>query len=130
MTDPIADMLTRIRNALQVRRESVSIPYSKMKEAILRVIAAEGYVKGYEMIGEGIRKQLVVELKYVRQSEPVISGMKRISKPGLRVYHGAEGLESFSKGLGAAIISTSKGIMTHREASKAKMGGEVLCRIW
>lgn len=130
MTDPIADMLTRIRNALHAKKESVVIPYSRMKEAVLGVIGTEGYIQGHEIVGEGVRKQLVAALKYTGRGEAVISGLKRISKPGRRVYRGAEEVEAIVGGLGAAIISTSQGIMTHKQAQEAKVGGEVLCHIW
>ena len=131
MTDSIADLLTRIRNALQVRHEAVAIPYSKLKEAILGVLVEEGYLKGSEAVGEGVRKQLVAQLKYRAAEAPVISGLKRISRPGRRVYRGADGLlDMAGGGLGATLVSTSQGIMTHRKAREARLGGEVLCHVW
>jgi len=128
--DPIADMLTRIRNANALRYEQVSMPYSKMKGAIAKILKREGYVLDYSSEGEGVHKNLVVTLKYGPSGERVISGLKRISKPGLRVTVECDKLPYVLKGLGIAIISTSKGLLTDKEARSAGVGGEVLCYVW
>lgn len=130
MTDPIADMLTRIRNALQAKKPAVAMPYSRMKESCLQLLKTEGFISDYQVVGEGILRQLVVALKYVRGTQPVISGLKRISKPGLRVYRGFKELKQMAGGLGITFISTSKGVMTDRQAQESKAGGEVLLHIW
>ena len=130
MTDPIADLLTRLRNAQQARHEAMTAPHSKLKENILRVIMRFGYVKNVEVVGEGVRKQLVTTLKYTDRKEPVISGIRRVSKPGRRVYRGTDQLGDLKPGLGAVILSTPKGVMTDQEAREAKVGGEILCQIW
>jgi small subunit ribosomal protein S8 len=130
MTDPIADLLTRLRNAQAAHRDTTMIPYSRVKENILRVINNEGYVRTYEVIGEGTRKQLVVTLKYTRSNEPVISGLKRISKPGRRVYRGCDDLDDLKPGMGCTIISTPRGVMTDKAARESHAGGEVICQIW
>ena len=130
MTDPIADMLTRIRNAITAKHENVSIPASRIKEDIAKILVSEGYIKEYKVEGEGIEKTLVIELKYGAKGERVITGIKRVSKPGLRVYAGCEDLPKVLGGLGVAIISTPKGLMTDREARKARHGGEVLAYVW
>ena len=130
MTDPIADMLTRIRNAITAKHENVSIPASRIKEDIAKILVSEGYIKEYKVEGEGIEKTLVIELKYGAKGERVITGIKRVSKPGLRVYAGCEDLPKVLGGLGVAIISTPKGLMTDREARKAGHGGEVLAFVW
>jgi len=129
MTDPIADMLTRIRNALVVKHEEVEIPTSNMKKEIARILLEEGYIKGYEIVGEK-GETIKVALKYGPRGEKVISGLKRISKPGLRVYAGSEELPKVLGGLGIAIISTPKGVMTDKEARKLRHGGEVLAYVW
>lgn len=129
MTDPIADMLTRIRNALVVKHEEVDIPASKMKTEIARILLAEGYIKGYEFLGEN-KETMRVTLKYGPKGEKVISGLKRVSKPGLRIYSGKEDLPKVLGGLGIAIISTPKGVMTDKEARKNNHGGEVLAYVW
>jgi len=129
MTDPIADMLTRIRNALVVKHEEVEIPTSNMKKEIARILLSEGYIKGYEIVGEK-GETIKVALKYGPRGEKVISGLKRISKPGLRVYAGSEELPKVLGGLGIAIISTPKGVMTDKEARKLRHGGEVLAYVW
>lgn len=128
--DPIADMLTRIRNANALRYESVSMPNSKMKEQIATILKKEGYVSEITVEGEGAKKTLTLTLKYGANGERVISGLKRISKPGLRVNVEAEKLPRVLSGLGIAIISTSQGLLTDKEARKAKIGGEVLCYVW
>ncbi len=128
MTDPIADMLTRIRNALAARKVSVSMPASKMKEAIANVLVEEGYVSEYKVNDKQDGLELEVTLKY-HEGDPVISKLKRVSRPGLRIYKGADELPRILDGLGIAIISTSKGIMTDRSARDAGVGGEVICSV-
>ena len=130
ITDPIADMLTRIRNANTAKHETVDIPASNMKKAIAEILNNEGYIKGYQIIEDGKQGVIRVTLKYTSNKEKVISGIKRISKPGLRMYAPADELPRVLKGLGIAIISTSKGIMTDREARKLHIGGEVLAFVW
>jgi small subunit ribosomal protein S8 len=130
MTDPIADMLTRIRNANMARHETVEIPSSKMKKAIAMILLKEGFVKAVEEIDDGKGGILKITLKYGPNKERVISGLKRISKPGLRVYARHDELPRVLGGLGIAIISTSKGIMTDKEARKEGLGGEVICYVW
>ena len=129
VTDPIADMLTRIRNANQMRYKEVEVPASKMKNEIARILKAEGFIVDYKVKKNNIQDILVLSLKYV-DKERVITGLKRISKPGLRVYVKAEEVPSVLSGLGIAIISTSKGVMTDKEARKQSLGGEVLAYIW
>jgi small subunit ribosomal protein S8 len=126
MTDPIADMLTRIRNAQKARKESVSIPASKLKLAIIAVLQQEGFVDSVDSEEDGVQRSIKVGLKYHR-SEPVIERIERVSRPGLRVYAGAEELPRVQGGLGIAIVSTSGGVMTDREARAQGRGGEVLC---
>lgn len=131
MTDPIADMLTRIRNANMAKHDSVEIPASKMKLSIAEILLKEGYIKNYEVVGEGVHKNIVVTLKYgTDKNEKVIAGLKRISKPGLRVYSSAENMPKVLGGLGIAIVSTNKGVITDKEARKLNVGGEVLAFIW
>ena len=129
MTDPIADMLTRIRNALVVKHEEVDIPASNMKKEIARILLAEGYINGYELVGDK-GETLRVSLKYGSKGEKVISGLKRISKPGLRIYAGKDELPKVLGGLGIAIVSTPKGVMTDKEARKQNHGGEILAYVW
>ena len=129
VTDPIADMLTRIRNANQMRYKEVEVPASKMKNEIARILKAEGFIVDYKVKKNNIQDILVLSLKYV-DKERVITGLKRISKPGLRVYAKAEEIPSVLNGLGIAIISTSKGVMTDKEARANSLGGEVLAYIW
>ncbi len=129
MTDPIADMLTRIRNANQAKHEEVSMPASRMKLEILNVLKNEGYISEYEKVEDGKQGVIKVTLKYVNK-ERVIKGIKRISKPGLRVYAKSTELPQVLNGLGIAIISTSNGVMTDREARKNKLGGEVIAFVW
>ena len=124
--DPIADMLTRMRNALNAKHTNVSIPVSKQKLAITELLLNEGYIASYKVEGENGKTSIVIDFK----EEKVIQGLKRISKPGLRIYAGAEDLPKVINGLGIAIISTSKGLMTDREARKLNIGGEVLAYIW
>lgn len=131
MSDPIADMLTRIRNANVAKHDTVDIPASKMKKAISEILLAEGYIKGYEVIEDGAKGTIRIELKYGKdKNEKVISGLKRISKPGLRVYADSKTLPKVLGGLGTAIISTNKGVLTDKEARKQGVGGEVIAFIW
>ena len=129
MTDPIADMLTRIRNGIQARHETVAIPASKEKLEIARILKEEGFVLNYRVEGD-LKKTLTVDLKYGPNNEKVISGLKRISKPGLRVYAKSTDLPRVLNGLGIAIISTSNGLMVDRDARKKNVGGEVLAYVW
>lgn len=131
MTDPIADMLTRIRNGYQAKMTTVDVaPYSKVKAEIARILKNEGYIENYATVGDGIEKKLVVTLKYGANGEKVIKGIKRISKPGLRVYAKGDQLPKVLNGLGVAIISTSEGMMTDRDARKKHVGGEVIAYVW
>lgn len=130
ITDPIADMLTRIRNANTARHESVDIPASNMKKAIAEILLSEGYIKNYQIIDDGKQGIIRVTLKYAENKQRVISGIKRISKPGLRVYASKEELPKVLRGLGVAIISTSKGVMTDKKARSENVGGEVLAYVW
>lgn len=131
MSDPIADMLTRIRNGNTAKHDTVDIPSSKMKKAIADILTTEGYIKGYEVIEDGVKATIRITLKYGKdKNEKVITGLKRISKPGLRVFAGKEELPRVLGGLGTAIISTSKGLMTDKQARKAGVGGEVIAFIW
>ena len=131
MTDPIADMLTRIRNGLSAEHDTVAIPASKMKIEIARILKQEGYINGYSVEGETAKeKTITVELKYGPDKEKVITGLKRISKPGLRVYAKGDNVPRVLNGLGIAIISTSKGLMTDRDARKQNLGGEVVAYVW
>ena len=130
ITDPIADMLTRIRNANSAKHETVGVPASNMKKAIAEILNEEGYIKGYQIIEDGKQGVIRIALKYGPSKERVISGLKRVSKPGLRIYAGAEELPRVLKGLGIAIISTSKGVMTDKAARKQNIGGEVLAFVW
>jgi len=129
-TDPIADMLTRIRNALVAKHDAVDVPASTVKKAIADILVAEGYVKGYELHENGVAKMIHIDLKYGPNRQRVITGLKRISKPGLRVYARKDQIPKVLNGLGIAIISTSRGIMTDREARKQGVGGEVLAYVW
>ena len=131
VNDPIADMLTRIRNAQVARHDAVTMPASNTKKAIAKILLDEGYIKSYDVVDDGLQGSIKVTLKYMNgKSTPVITGLKRISKPGLRVYARCEELPKVLGGLGVAIISTSKGLMTDRAARKENLGGEVLCYIW
>lgn len=130
ITDPIADMLTRIRNANSAKHETVDVPVSNMKKAIAEILLEEGYIKSYEIIDDGKQGMIHITLKYGANKEKVISGLQRVSKPGLRVYAGCEELPRVLKGLGIAIVSTSKGIMTDKKARAEKIGGEVLAFVW
>ena len=131
MTDPIADMLTRIRNANTAKHDTVDVPASKMKNAIAEILYKEGFIQKYELVEDGNFKNIRITLKYGKdKNEKIITGLKRISKPGLRVYAGADELPTVLNGLGIAIISTSKGIMTDKEARKNSLGGEVIAYVW
>ena len=130
ITDPIADMLTRIRNANSSKHESVNVPASKLKIEIARILNEEGYINGYEVIDDGLQGVIKITLKYAANKQKVITGLKRVSKPGLRVYAAKEDLPRVYRGLGIAIISTSQGIMTDKKARLANVGGEVLAFIW
>ena len=131
MSDPIADMLTRIRNGYQAKKETVDVaPCSKVKVEIAKILKSEGYIDSYKVEGEGIEKKIVVTLKYDANDEKVIKGMKRISKPGLRVYAKGNQVPKVLNGLGIAIISTSEGMMTDREARQKHVGGEVVAYVW
>lgn len=129
--DPIADMLTRIRNANTAKHDTVDVPMSKMKLSIADILVDEGYVAKYDIVGEGVQRVIRITLKYgADKNEKIISGLKRISKPGLRIYADSENLPKVLSGLGTAIISTSKGVMTDKAARKQNVGGEVLAYIW
>ena len=130
ITDPVADMLTRIRNANTAKHESVDVPASNLKKAIAKILLDEGYIKSYEVVDDGTQGVIRIQLKYLAGKEKVISGLRRVSKPGLRVYAGADELPRVLKGLGIAIISTSKGVMTDKAARANHVGGEVLAFVW
>jgi len=131
MSDPIADMLTRIRNANSAKHDTVDIPSSRVKAAIADILVQEGYIKGYEIIEMGVKKTMRVTLKYgASKNEKVISGVKRISKPGLRIYANCDELPKVLNGLGVAIVSTNKGIITDKEARRSNVGGEVIAYVW
>ena len=131
MSDPIADMLTRIRNANTAKHDTVDVPASKMKLAIANILLDEGYIAKYDLVEDGAIKTIHITLKYgADKNEKVISGLKRISKPGLRVYANTEDIPKVLGGLGTAIISTNKGVVTDKEARKLGVGGEVLCFVW
>ena len=130
ITDPIADMLTRIRNANSAKHDTVDIPASNMKKAIAQILVDEGYIKNFKVVEDGKQGVTRVTLKYGEGKSQVITGLRRVSKPGLRMYSNVEDMPKVMKGLGIAIISTSKGIMTDREARKQNVGGEVLAFIW
>ena len=130
ITDPIADMLTRIRNANNAKHDTVDVPASNMKKAIAQILLDEGYIKNFQLIDDGTQGVIRIALKYNAGKEKVISGLRRVSKPGLRVYAGADELPKVLRGLGIAIVSTSKGIMTDKKARELKVGGEVLAFVW
>lgn len=130
MTDPIADMLTRIRNGNNAKHETVDIPASNMKKSIANILLEEGFIKGYDVIEDAKQGILRVQLKYGKDNEKIITGLKRISKPGLRVYVKSDEIPRVLGGLGIAVLSTSKGIITDKEARKEGVGGEVICYIW
>lgn len=130
MTDPIADMLTRIRNAVTAKHETVLVPASKMKVAIAEILVKEGYIKSFELVEKDVQNDILINLKYVGRNQKVITGLKRISKPGLRVYADVDSIPKVLNGMGIAILSTSKGILTDKEARAAHTGGEVLAYVW
>ena len=130
ITDPIADMLTRIRNAGSAKHETVDVPASKMKKAIAQILFDEGYIKSFQLIDDGTQGIIRITLKYRPGKEKAIQGLRRVSRPGLRVYAGADELPKVLKGLGIAIVSTSKGVMTDKAARAAHVGGEVLAFVW
>lgn len=131
MTDPIADMLTRIRNALTAKHETVEVPASKIKVAIAEILVKEGYVKGFEVVDGAVQNNIVITLKYAPvKGQKVVTGLKRVSTPGIRVYAGVDNLPKVLNGMGIAILSTSKGILTDKEAKAQHIGGEVLAYVW
>ncbi len=130
ITDPIADMLTRIRNANSAKHDSVDIPASNMKKAIAQILLDDGYIKKFDVVEDGKQGMIHVELKYGPGKTKIIQGLRRVSKPGLRIYAGKEDMPRVMRGLGIAIVSTSKGVMTDKAARKANIGGEVLAFVW
>ncbi|HIE10434.1 MAG TPA: 30S ribosomal protein S8 [Kiritimatiellae bacterium] len=130
LSDPIGDMLTRIRNSCRAGHETVEMPHSKLKADIARVLQREGFIRAYTTEGRGAAKTLRLYLKYDEEGHPVIRGLERVSRPGLRRYTGADSLPRVLSGLGIAILSTSAGVMTEREARRRRVGGEVLCHVW
>ena len=129
-TDPIADMLTRIRNANMVLLPTVAMSSSKLKVALAKLLKEEGYIVDYKETSEGIFKTLTITLKYDEHNKPVITNLRRVSRPGLRTYHKAKNLEQVFGGMGISVISTSKGLLTDRKARKENLGGEVICQVW
>ena len=130
ITDPVADMLTRIRNANSAKHETVDVPASNLKKAIAQILLDEGYIKAFTVVDNGNQGTIHITLKYLAKKQAVISGLRRVSKPGLRIYAGAEELPKVLKGLGIAIVSTSKGVMTDKKARELHIGGEVLAFVW
>lgn len=132
MTDPIADMLTRIRNASRARHQKVAIPWSRVKENIIKVLIEEGYLRESKKIkaSHGAGEELVIQLKFDRENRPVIAGIKRVSRPSRRVYVGSQAVTPIRKGLGINVLSTPRGILVDREAQKARVGGELICSVW
>lgn len=130
MTDPIADTLTRIRNASNQRHATVDLPLSKLKVEIVKILKGNGFISNYAIAGDGIHKKICVYLKYTKGNSPTITGIKRVSKPGRRVYVGKDEIPKVMGGIGVAILSTSKGVLADRDARKEGMGGEVLCYVW
>jgi small subunit ribosomal protein S8 len=130
MTDPIADMLTRIRNGYAAKHQKVDVPASNLKAEIARILRDEGFINNYKLIGEGSRKNIRIYLRYGTKGEQILTKMERVSKPGCRVYSGSKSLPTVLGGLGINIVSTSRGLMTDRQARREKIGGELLCRIY
>jgi small subunit ribosomal protein S8 len=130
VTDPVADFLTRIRNANLAHKEELHVPWSKMNEALAGILEHEGYIAGFERTGEEVERSILLRLKYGSNREPTITGLRRVSKPGRRVYAKRDGLPRVMGGLGVAILSTSRGLMTDRDAARARLGGEVLAYVW
>lgn len=128
--DPIADMLTRIRNAAKARHDKATVPYSKMKESVVRIISSEGFLGDVEVVGSGIRKSLVVSMKYREDGDPIFSNLQRSSKLGRRYYVGVKNIKASRQGMGVSILTTSKGIMKDVDARRQGVGGEVICTIW
>lgn len=130
MTDPIADMLTRVRNGGHSGKAEVAMPSSKLKEQVAGILAAEGFIEGFQTRQEGVQRELVLRLKYGADRTPVINGIRRVSKPGRRVYSGAGDLPRSHGGLGVLVVSTSQGLLPDREARKRRLGGEIMCEVW
>ena len=130
MSDPLADMLTRIRNAVMVKFETVEMPSSTVKVGVAKVLKEEGFINGYSVTEDSVQGTLKIDLKYGPNNEPVISGIKRVSKPGLRKYAKADGIPKILNGLGIAIVSTSKGVVTDKKARALNSGGEIICEVW
>jgi small subunit ribosomal protein S8 len=130
MTDPVSDMLTRVRNATMVRHDRTDIPASKMKLALAKILKQEGFIRTFKVLEEGPQGVIRIYLKYADDGEPVIHGMRRVSKPGRRVYRGVEDLPKVRNGLGVAVVSTNRGVLTDEQARSLRVGGEVLCEIW
>lgn len=130
MTDPIADMLTRIRNAIRANKKTVEVPYSNLKFQLAQIMQAEGYIEGVQQPADQIKKFFTVELKYINDQKPVITNLKRVSRPGLRVYRGYREVPRILDNIGISVLSTPLGLMTDREARKKKVGGEIICKIW
>jgi small subunit ribosomal protein S8 len=130
MSDPIADLLTRVRNAAQARQATVDVPASKLKAEICRVLKEEGYISEYTIVSEPLPGSIRLHLKYARDRKSVVQGLKRVSKPSLRVYVGSQEIKPVCSGLGISILSTSEGVMTGKKARNAKIGGEVICEVW
>ena len=130
MSDPIADLLTRIRNGMSAKHERVDVPASRLKEQICAVLQQEGYIEGYKLVENEKQSILQVTLKYQADRQPVVQGMRRVSKPSLRVYVGSDEIHPVRSGLGVSILSTSKGVMTGKQARQSKIGGEVICEVW
>lgn len=129
-TDPIADMLTRVRNASQAKHPTVEVPFSKMKLALAKIMEQEGYISGHDIREDGLRKYLRLQLKYDSERQPVVNGLRRVSRPGLRVYAGIHDIPRVLGGMGTVVVSTNRGIMTGREARRRRLGGELLAEIW
>ena len=130
VNDSISDMLIRIKNALMRKKDKVIVTYSKLLESIAEVLKREGFIKDYEIKGEGVKKELIINLKYDEEGNPLITDVKRVSKPGRRIYVKKDNIPWVNNGMGIAILSTSKGILTDREARRLKVGGELLCEVW
>lgn len=130
MTDPIADMLTRIRNAVQAGKPEVVMPSSKLKEQVARVLVSEGFIEAYKTVPARVGKELHIELKFLKGRESVIKGVQRVSKPGRRVYRGADELPRSHGGIGVMVVSTSQGLLPDREARRRRLGGEIICEVW
>jgi small subunit ribosomal protein S8 len=129
-TDPIADLLTRLRNGTQARKQYVECPWSRIKESVVKVLVEEGFVQEYSVVERGAKKDLRVWIRYDDQNQPVIAGLKRVSRPSLRVYVGAQSIPAVRRGMGINILSTAEGVMVDREAKRRNVGGELLCSVW